>query len=469
MPFTHAKPPLDARQSTLSDLEPLELVHSHMPTWLLDASPDIIAALNGAMAKSRSLHTQVGKKFARLQSVEAYCGTLLAAMVTQEFGTSLDIHLDYLSVVRVQVETDDTLLATIRHTKVRDEPKTLLWSALQNFSQSEAQADGFNPDSKILDGGPGGLASSIRPHRFAALCRRLDLGLSYQEYLQQFLGVAATGTSSPDATQVATEAKLRQLKTCDMEVDAHVACLKKHISESAYKALLAVLAHQPGATLSAAAKLDGKPVFHSSVSILDTVIDGVVIFSPDTLLLHPENRVVAYIPNDPVAPFFEFSSLQVFTDELKHRLRTPAYVDFFARFVALSARPVFMQKVNSLPERLYLTATPLGMSAAHYLTRVQLKNMFADAQILAVPTGVLDEKEREERWQSYKTAGLLLINVAALFVPVLGDLMLAAAIGEMLKEVYEGDRSRRFCAPGGERRSCAGCTDCTGCLNGWGL
>lgn len=59
--------------------------------------------------------------------------------------------------------------------------------------------------------------------------------------------------------------------------------------------------------------------------------------------------------------------------------------------------------------------------------------MFGDAQVLAVPTSVLDEQEREARWQTYKNAGLLLINVAALFVPVLGDLMLAVAIGEMLK------------------------------------
>ena len=433
MPHTHVNPPLDARQSTLSDLEPLELVHTHMPRWLLDASPEIITAMNDAMARSRLLHAQVGQKFAQLQSVEAYCGALLAAMVMQEFGPSLDVHRDYLSVVHVRVVTDDTLLATIRHTKVRDEPKTLLWSALQNFSEGEAHSGGFNPDSKILHGSHGGRASSIRPHRFAALCRRLDLGLSYQEYLQQFLGVAPTGTSNPDATQAATEAKLRQLKTSDMEVDAHVAFLKKNISETAYKALLAVLVQHADA-----AKLDRKPVLHSSLLILDTVIDGVVIFSADALLLHPANRLIAYIPNDPVAPFFEFSSLQVFTDELKHRLRDPDYVDFFSRFVALSARAAFMQQVNARPERLYLTATPLGTSAAHYLTRVQLRNMFADAQILAVPTGVLDEKEREARWQSYKTAGLLLINVAALFVPVLGDLMLAAAIGEMLKEVYEG-------------------------------
>jgi hypothetical protein len=434
----HLYPALDARQSTFSDLEPLELVHSHMPRWLLDAPPGIIDALNAAMAQSRGWHGRIGKKFAQLQSVEAYCGTLLAAEVIYELGPSLDVHRDFLAAVHTQVITDNTLLMTVRRNAVHDEPKTLLWAALQNFSEAEVLPGGFHPQSRILHGGHAARPSAVLPHEFAALCRRLDLGRKYQAYLQHFLGVAAPGTLSPGATHLATEANLRQLKTFDMEVDTHIAFLKNKIDETAYRALLAVLALPSDATSSASVKLDGKPIFHSSLSLLDTVIDGVVVFSADSLLLHPAQRLIVYIPNDPGAPFFEFSSLQVFTDELKHRLRDPAYATFFSRFVALKARAGFMQKVNAHPEALFLTAAPLGMSAAQYLTTVQLKNMFADAQVLAVPTSVLDEQEREARWQTYKNAGLLLINVAALFVPVLGDLMLAVAIGEMLKEVYEG-------------------------------
>lgn len=423
---------LDSRQSTLSDLEPLELVHSHMPKWLLDASPGHIDALNAAMAQSRSYHGRVGKKFGELQSVEAYCGALLSAAVRREFGPLLDVHRDYLLVVHVHLITDDTLFATIRHETEHDEPKTLLWAALQNFSEDEATPAGFNPQSRILHHGRFEQVSPVRPYQFAALCRTLDLGLKYQTYLETFLGVKATGSASADATHLATEADLRLLKRYDMEVDAHVAFFKKHISESAYKALLAVLANTSGQVL------DAKPVFQSCVSILDTVIDGVVVFSPDTLLLHPGNRLIAYIPNDPHSPFFEFSSLQVFVDELRHRLLDPTYAEFFCRFVALSASAVFLQRVNAGPETLGLTAQPLGMPAAHYLCSVQLKNMFADAQMLAVPTGVLDEREREQRWQLYKGIGLMLVNVAALFVPVLGYTMLAVAIAEMLQEVYEG-------------------------------
>lgn len=49
-------PPLNARDTTLSDLEPLELVHGHMPKWLLGADPQIITALDASMAHSRFYH-----------------------------------------------------------------------------------------------------------------------------------------------------------------------------------------------------------------------------------------------------------------------------------------------------------------------------------------------------------------------------------------------------------------------------
>ena len=438
MTLIPSRPPLNARDATLSDLEPLELVYSHMPKWLLDAEPGVIDALNASMAQSRSYHERVGKKFSQLQSVESYCGALLEAELKHEFVLRFDIHLDQLAVVHEHLITDDTLLATVRHRLEHDEPKSLLWAALQNFSADEALAEGFHAQSHIrLDGHPEHL-SPLKPHYFAAVCRKLDLGAKYQTYLQTFLGVAPTGEANPNVTQLATESNLRLLKTYDMQVDAHIAWLKKNITETAYKALVAVLVAPSPPASAASARLDGKSVVCSSIHLLDTPIDGVVIFSPDTLLLHHGNRLIAYIPNDPVAPFFEFTSLQVFSDELKQRLLDPAYVSFFSRFVALSARATFVKKLNEHPVYLSLTAEVLNQSAAHYLCTVQLKNMFADAQLLAVPTGVLDERLREERWQLYKGVGLLLINVAALFVPVLGDLMLAVAIGDMLKEVYEG-------------------------------
>lgn len=334
------KLPLDARSSTFSDLEPLELAFSHMPKWLVDADPHIITELNEAMAQSRAFHGRIGKKFGQLQSIEVFCGSLLSAESRREFGPLVDVHRDYLAAVHVQLVTDQTLMSTVRRHWIHDEPKTLLWAALQNFSESEALVGGFNSQSHIRHGGNPDQISAVQPWQFAALCRRLDLGQKYQTYLQQFLGVAPTGVTSLNDVQRTTQINLQRLKAYDMQVDAHIAFLKKNIGRTAYDAILAVLLNSTSMSSVNPVALDGRPVILSSISILDTVIDGVLIFTSDTPLLHPHNRLIVYIPNDPVAPFYEYSSLQALTDALKERLLDSAYVTFFSRFVALSERRI---------------------------------------------------------------------------------------------------------------------------------
>lgn len=121
-----------------------------MPKWLVNATPDAIKALNTAMAQSRAYHALSGQRFSELEGIEAYCAPLLAAEVKRRFGHALDIFHDHLHIVHVHLITDDTLLATIRHYTLLDEPKTLLWAALQNF-----------PKTRLF------LAASIRKAGFA--------------------------------------------------------------------------------------------------------------------------------------------------------------------------------------------------------------------------------------------------------------------------------------------------------------
>ena len=433
--------PLNARYASRSDLEPLELTRSHMPKWLLGAEPQIIDALSAAMAKRHTYHARVGKQFGELKSVEHFCAPLLMAQLHNRFGPGLDIHNDQLSLVHMHLITDDTLLMSVRQYLTRDEPKSLLWAALQNFTEDEAQEGGINPLSLIQQGTQHDQPSSVKPFEFAEVCRTLDLGLKYQRYLQQFLGVADPDALTLSAEQSATQTNLQLLKLYDMQVDAHIAFLNKKISESAYKALTALLVPGLNPQTRAAVQWEGKPLIHSSLSILDTRLDGIIVFSSDTVLMHPDNRLIIYIPNDPKTPFCEYSSLAAMTGELRFRLLDPTYQAFFTRFIALTAKPAFLQRISAHPEHLFLTTDMISVEPSDYLVSVQLKNMFADARQMAVPTGVIDATERERLWQLYKSAGLILVNVAALFVPTLGALMLAAATAQMLGEVFEGVES----------------------------
>lgn len=79
MTETPATLALDARDATLSDLEPLELVRGHLPKWLVDAPAEIIKALDAAMAQSRAYHALSGQRFSELEGIEAYCAPLLEA------------------------------------------------------------------------------------------------------------------------------------------------------------------------------------------------------------------------------------------------------------------------------------------------------------------------------------------------------------------------------------------------------
>ncbi|NWE37573.1 DUF6543 domain-containing protein, partial [Pseudomonas gingeri] len=61
-----------------------------------------------------------------------------------------------------------------------------------------------------------------------------------------------------------------------------------------------------------------------------------------------------------------------------------------------------------------------------------------DSRVLAVPTADFDVAVRDQRWRDYEAWGLDLLNLAGFFVPVIGQLMMGVAIGQMLGEVYEG-------------------------------
>ena len=436
--MTHYEPnlPLDARYTSLSDREPEELLLKNMPAWLSGprATPEIIHDLDVAMGLSRAFHAQVGKQFSELKSVDDYCRALLKDELSRHFGSTLNTDDDYLVVANEQVVIQESLLLSLQSKITYEAPKTLLWAALQNFASEET----LSKFSHFSKGGHPVSHKGIDATRFAKVCRNLDLGSRYQTYLQDFLNVAVPGSATLNAEQAATHSALELLKAYDLEVDTHVAFLRNNISESAYRALLSLVAHTTGAEPAVQVMLDAKPILQSALSILDTVVDGVVVFSADSLLMHPTHRLIVYIPNDPVSPLHEYPSLPAFIDVLKTRLSQSAYQKFFRRYIALTAQPTFLQSLKSMPPALALTAQPLGMTVSHYLVSSHLKKMFADAQVLAVPTHLVDERERERTWQSYKSAGLFLVNVAAFFVPGLGELMLAVAVGQMLLDVYEG-------------------------------
>ena len=80
----------------------------------------------------------------------------------------------------------------------------------------------------------------------------------------------------------------------------------------------------------------------------------------------------------------------------------------------------------------------IDTSLFSHLRGLQIDKLLDDAHVLAVPTADLDEHERDARLHAYRELGLNLLNLAGMFVPVLGEGLLAYTAVELAGEVYEG-------------------------------
>ncbi|WP_218577155.1 hypothetical protein, partial [Pseudomonas sp. FSL R10-2398] len=76
--------------------------------------------------------------------------------------------------------------------------------------------------------------------------------------------------TSLNDVQRTTQINLQRLKAYDMQVDVHIAFLKKNISRTAYDAILPVLLSATSLGSVTLVALDGRSVILSSISILDT-------------------------------------------------------------------------------------------------------------------------------------------------------------------------------------------------------
>ena len=90
------------------------------------------------MDLSRVYHTQVGKQFGELQSVEKYCRNLLEAELSSQFGDALHVDDHYLVIAHEQFVGADSLLLSLEYKVTYEAPKSLLWAALQNFASDES-------------------------------------------------------------------------------------------------------------------------------------------------------------------------------------------------------------------------------------------------------------------------------------------------------------------------------------------
>ena len=308
---------------------------------------------------------------------------------------------------------------------------------------------------------------AMTPQVFSQICRALDLGQQYQDHLSEVFDAPNRASSVRHHLQEAQKALLA--------VHLHAALMQQHVSTQAYDMVRAVLDGDPGPMLNA------KPVVFSQLQLYGFTLDQVLIMGPyrstlpvtewvDTdfgvqlpVMKKPDmERLVVWIPGAPLYPLKEYPSLEAFQYELGLNLRTPAYQELFAQRVPQGDAQAFVSRLN---HQLYRkTPDPKGKEAPVYVDEVDLKlgqayieprpgelftalydlhleRLKANARLLAVPTADADSALLQQRLDYWLGLGMDAVNVAAFFIPGVGEVMMAVMALQMGMEIYHGIES----------------------------
>lgn len=446
------KPPVIQTRQTL--------VKSTLPSWYIYTTEELRQRLHRDMLRSHHLRTQVHKALSGMQDLMAFARPLLSKALTQAFGPGLDIDRDHFRHVRF---ADSVLPLPSQLVERSFTVQSLLEAALQNFHQEEV--DEVTADSVIFQGKPN-LATfaagtsfphplKITPAKFMTLCRTLDLGGQYQAHLKSVLEPVAS--ELPAGALTASQIKdvlCHQVRNA-LYVEAHLAHMMGDdvLSHGAYRSVLAASGHW-------AEKSRVQAVDIQRLTLLGFTVRDVLVFQARNL-----RGCVVYLPGDPSSPLKEYDSLDQFMRELRAKLRSVDYQQYFAGFIAQRRRAEFLGKLRacltpyrlrpvpgdtgviprqwSVPEvdenaDLKLAAEGIPYSLLEYFHFQRMLRIKDDARALAVPTGDEDEASRRARLAHYLALGMNVVNMAALFVPVLGEVMMVVAGAQLLVETFEG-------------------------------
>ncbi len=407
-----------------------EAFHDHiiaqrLPTWLVSASAAQVQALADAMTLSLYFRQRVDEVLGQLQNIDTFARPLLQ----QAFNTCLESPVPIDDVLFRQGSPEPIINAQpvgSHLTGYAYGTVPLLEAALRNFSREQASAGG-QPKGNRLEAvkGQPSLPTAID---FASLCRELDIGGKYQAYLASQL----EPVKDTDRLSLA-QSLIGRSQRYAMLADSHVALLRGHFTEHEHQVVVDLCG------LYTPMPLGGQPVVAKQLALLGTSLEQI-------LVLDLGDRVLVHIPGDALGAWRSFTNLRYFANALGKRLRTPSYQRFFARFVRRRDSQGFFTAVQeaydglsdlanaSLNER--MRALPVALFDALAVSRVdQIKD---DAAMVAVPRDQLDAQIQEAHDQRLAAEGWALLNLAGMFVPVIGIGLLAVTAFELLKEVYHG-------------------------------
>lgn len=428
---------LEALLEHTGDLDKAQALHASIPQWLINADLNVVQALKAAFEQMSLTQAKVKTALAKLEPLDEFCNEQLTGFLKEKWKIDFDAARDTLEIPKKEYSSSGffplgylTNANTLR--------RSLLQAAMENFISTEARAGGLAAGSIIHIAGKS-QSGDITPIKFAELCRELDLGARYQRHIGKVLALPAKPTAGAPANDQPGAADIRRLKVLDLQVALHMAMLKKDITPAAYTMLLSVINQDLPSTQTKDAFFDGGPVLWQGLMIHGTCICGAMVFSKVSIGSDAKAKCVIYMPNEPRRPLFEYDSLDDFKVYLTLKLQVKSYRKSFAdQYLHGHDKTGFFTLFDKDRVLGTLAATPADTCPGDFLFSAFVKKTQEDARALAVPTEDVDAQQREKTIQLLLDGGMVLLNAAALFVPVIGQLMLAAAVVDIVSEVYDG-------------------------------
>ena len=407
-----------------------------MADWLKTADADLLLTLHRALRTQQAAAERVKNRLASLPSLEAFATQLLEPALRAEGVADVDVRS-----MRVYIEDDVPMpsAAPRLHTPWRTvySVQPLLTAALHNFHEADT-VPSLHRRAHLLDAQGSKLALTYEA--FARCCRKLDIGGQYQQKLRAQLFPKSRPPAPESLAREAVQRMLEESLRAKMDVAVRIARIKSELDEVDYLRLLPVFATKP-----IVPAVPGVVTPHQ-LYLLGKRINGVVTLEMREHADGPLKGIISWIPQDPQRPVATHAGWEALYQWLAKRMRAPHYRSFFSRFISERDRPTFTATLERLIEassrqtpavldgRNFAIETPLFA----YLRGLQVDKMLDDARVLAVPTADEIAIERHQRLEALQSAGLDTLNLAALFIPILGQVMFAVAAVEVVSEVYKG-------------------------------
>ncbi|MHC8337753.1 NEL-type E3 ubiquitin ligase domain-containing protein [Pseudomonas sp. HLT2-19-2] len=450
------------KNAPLRSVRELALTKTTPAPWITTATDRDHAHLQNANLELWSSRNKIDRFLDKLQNVYQFAEPLLADALKKQFGVEVDVKTTYLYLY-LPKETPWYIIDSNDGFVTRT--VSLLDAALHNFAANET----CEPDSEFISQPDSHGHFAVLPikrkmsiPKFQNLCRELDIGAHYSQYLEEQLrprdGVA----------QYVLQRWITDSEKAAFKAAAQQAVMTGDIDAEARDLILKMLNGQRNLIRN------GRPMQFAELFILNSRLTGIVLIAPDLERHHGVVPVIAYVPQDPEHPLKEYPSTSAFMSELTRQLRVNAvisstgmsYQQYFSRFVDQTQRGHFFGELQQrlfdvkwhdrattdpLPNwretpktavNLQFNVTPIRGDLYEHLYQTKLNKILNDAQHIAVSTADTDRNARWAWWDNFKKIVSDIFNVALLvatpFVPGVGELMMVYTAYQITSDVIEG-------------------------------